>query len=521
MPFCCVLFVFACPLAAQDFLFASGFEQDEAPPECGASLYVESFDATDGSDWPAPWTAVGSVATADIQGGASRLRPTPSGYSLARMVAPVNTLNVEVRFTMRLENDTTQGVGFYIRQNGGYLDQSLPTGEGYAVFIEGTFRGMPGIGVWREVDGHEQQMAHSPNQPVVAGTNYRVRLRVHQVDTTSTFVQAKYWEAGTAEPAGWMAEFLDSTPSLQNVSGGIAIDSWSVLNAAPIDDHTFVDDIEIDELCNPVENAPAPVLVDNGFLFTEGPLWRDDHLLFTDIDANSIYRLEPPDTFSLLRSPSDRSNGLALTVDDQLLAAEQTTRRVSITDAAGLVSSFVDNFQGMAFNAPNDLAVASDNTVYFSDPSYGSPGPREIPFNGLFRRDPSGVLSAEWMGTPGVNEPNGVALSPDGTTLYMSDTQAGELLAFDIADALSMEPGALSNPRVIADGLTIPDGMCVDSQGNVFVATWAPSIEVFSPDGAWWGSIPVAESATNCAFAGSDQILYITAQTGVYRLMLE
>jgi len=481
--------------------------------------FVENFAGADGDPWPAYWSAVGGVALADLQAGQARFRPVPSGYSLARLFAPVDTRDVELRFTVVFEDIATQGVGFYVRQNGGYLQQTTPFGQGYAVFVEG-FRALPGIGVWREVDGVEQQIQIFFDAALnfQNGVPYRVRFRVNQVDLATTMLQAKVWPEADAEPEGWQVQATDSTPALQGISGGIAPDSWSALQSpGPITAHTFVDDIEVEALCNPLAGRGAVETVSESFVFTEGPLWRGDHLLFSDITADTIHRLDPPANFAVFRDPSDRANGLALLPGSgELLACEHSTRRLSHTDGAGLVTPLVDEYLGMRFNSPNDLVVRTDGTVYFTDPDYGldNPGDRELPFNGLFRRDPNGALTAEWEGVIGVNQPNGVALSSDQQQLYLADSEAGELLVFDVA-----ADGSLSNRRAIATGLTIPDGLCVDHQGNVFVATWASTIEVFAADGTPFGAIPIPQAATNCTFGGTDfRSLYVTAQTGLYRV---
>src|SRR6187431_38997 len=103
-----------------------------APACCGALLLEENFTLSNGSAWPAPWVEAGNeVAVADVQGGRGRLRPEPSSYSLARMVAPGTTSAAEVLFTLIFEEASSQGVGFYAQQNGGYLQQTSPFGQGY------------------------------------------------------------------------------------------------------------------------------------------------------------------------------------------------------------------------------------------------------------------------------------------------------------------------------------------------------------------------------------------------------
>jgi len=111
-----------------------------------------------------------------------------------------------------------------------------------------------------------------------------------------------------------------SIPAPRSFSG-IALDSWSsIQNPDPITAHTLVDDVEIEELCDPLAGIGAVETVSESFQFTEGPLWLGDHLLFSDIDGDTIHRHDPPAAFSIFRSPSDRANGLALTPSLELLA---------------------------------------------------------------------------------------------------------------------------------------------------------------------------------------------------------
>ncbi|UXI67000.1 hypothetical protein [Tahibacter amnicola] len=230
-----------------DILLLDGFEAD-----CGRLIYSEPFSGANGSAWPSPWTAIGNVETADVQQSAARLRPHPTNYSLARMYAPVDTRNVELRFALRMEDIATQGVGFYVRQNGGYLTQT--NGRGYAVFTEGSFRNAPGVSVWKEENGTEIELAHAPapNPAMASGVEYRVRFQVLQLNSASTRLRARLWPSAGTEPVGWQTSFDDPTAVLQNISGGIAVDSWSVRQPpAAITAHTFVDSVEIISLCQP------------------------------------------------------------------------------------------------------------------------------------------------------------------------------------------------------------------------------------------------------------------------------
>ncbi len=167
------------PTAAQT-IYGDGFEDGTG---CGWSAFVistEPFAGADGAPWPSPWSVAGSVDVGDLSVGRGRLRPTPSTYSLARMTAPTPTRDVEVAFALSFEQQSTQGVGFYVRQNGGYLQQTNPEGQGYAIFVEG-FRGFPRLGLWKEQGGVETELAFlNLATPFVDGLVYRARFRTIQ-----------------------------------------------------------------------------------------------------------------------------------------------------------------------------------------------------------------------------------------------------------------------------------------------------------------------------------------------------
>jgi gluconolactonase len=263
---------------------------------------------------------------------------------------------------------------------------------------------------------------------------------------------------------------------------------------------------------SPISDAGA-VLVQEGFLFLEGPVWRpaEGVLLFTDIPADRIYRLSPPSTVDTFRDPSGKANGLLNDAQGRLLAAEHGGRRVSRTLVDGGVVTVADSYDGGALNSPNDLALRADGTIYFTDPPYGLEGrPRELDFNGVFRVTPAGALVLELAGAV-ASRPNGVVLSPDDGTLYLADTAGDVVRAYDVAS-----DGSLSNERTFAS-VSSPDGMAVDVEGNVYVTT-ADGVEVFAPGGARWGVIDVARTPANCAFGDADyKTLYITAREGLYR----
>lgn len=268
--------------------------------------------------------------------------------------------------------------------------------------------------------------------------------------------------------------------------------------------------------------------VATGFQFTEGPAWhRDGYLLFTDIPNNAIVKYTPPKTeggqgtTEIFRQPSGNANGIMFNAAGQLLACEHSNRRVSQT-VFGQVITLTDKFEGKRLNSPNDLDIAPDGSLYFTDPIYGLPRPqdKELPFEGVFRLTPDGKLQ---LLVKDFIHPNGIVLSPDAKTIYINDSapEANHIRAFDV-----QSDGTLSNGRLFADlkgtGQNgAADGLKVDTRGNVW--TSGPGgVWVFSPAGKLLGKVAVPEGTTNLAFGGADgKMLYITANKSLYRIQLK
>jgi sugar lactone lactonase YvrE len=250
-----------------------------------------------------------------------------------------------------------------------------------------------------------------------------------------------------------------------------------------------------------------------GFQFTEGPVWhRDGHLLFTDIPANRIVRWNPEGSTDTFRRPSGNANGLTFDQKGRLIACEHSGRRVSRTEADGTVTSLAERYDGKRLNSPNDAVVRSDGSIYFTDPPYGLGGQRsELGFQGVFRiaADGSLLLLARDIGYP-----NGLAFSPDEKLLYVCDSQQGRLFVFDV-----QEDGTLANRRLFAR-MGTPDGMKVDVRGNLYV-TASDGVRVLSPEGVHLGTLRTREQPANCTWGDADgHTLYVTAQTGLYRVRL-
>ncbi len=274
----------------------------------------------------------------------------------------------------------------------------------------------------------------------------------------------------------------------------------------------------------PTFNRLIPALdrIAGGFAFTEGPVWRGNDLLFSDIPNSRTVRYVPGPgggEITTFRHPSGNANGLTLDHSGRLLACEHSGRRVSRIDHDGKVETVVDNYQGKRLNSPNDVVVRSDGSIFFTDPPYGLPGlteGKELPFNGVYRVDPDGKIH---LLADDFDRPNGLAFSPDEKTLYVDDSARYHIRAFSVA-----ADGSVSNGRVWAEmkpgpgEKDVPDGMKVDQQGNVW-ATGPDGIWVFDLNARFMGRVVLPENPANLAYGDADwQTLYITGKTSLYRL---
>ncbi len=226
---------------------------DTIPVLGNPTSFTEVFTAADNTAWPSSWTTVSSAATVsvDIQNNRGRLQSNlydgvSTVTALTRVInSSVNLQDVDVVFTVEFEDFVNQGVGFYARQNGGYLTELATNGQGYSVFWQGNTIGE--FGLWYELNGVETliQSVENPLASVLNNTAYRIRFQI--IQETNTKLRAKVWLASNTEPAAWNINFITSSISgLQNISGGIAVDLLNYNTAAT--GTIFVDDITVSKL---------------------------------------------------------------------------------------------------------------------------------------------------------------------------------------------------------------------------------------------------------------------------------
>jgi gluconolactonase len=264
-----------------------------------------------------------------------------------------------------------------------------------------------------------------------------------------------------------------------------------------------------------------------GASWTEGPVWFGDgrYLLFSDIPNDRMLRWsEETGQVSVFRSPSAHSNGNTRDRQGRLVTCEHGKRRVTRTEHDGRITVLLDQFDGKALNAPNDVVVKSDGSVWFSDPGWGIEGnyegdkaPLELPRQ-VYRIDPETGAAAVVI--EGMDRPNGLCFSPDEQLLYVVDL--GEIRVFDVrGDTVAggrrfvdMSPGG-------------SDGIRADRDGNIWSAAGGggagfDGVHCYGADGTLLGKIHLPEVCSNVCFGGRKKNrLFITASRSLYSVYVE
>jgi len=249
-----------------------------------------------------------------------------------------------------------------------------------------------------------------------------------------------------------------------------------------------------------------------GLRFTEAPVWSPEgKLLFADVPENTIWQWRPGEKPVLLSKDSDGAGGLAFDVQGRLYVCEWHGRRVVRIDKKGRREVLAERFDGKRLNSPNDLAIRKDGHVWFTDPAFGAASDaRELDFYGVFHISPRGELdlAVKWK-----TRPNGITVSPNGHTLYVTNSDERKLFAFDIDSK-----GALTNQRVVLSDLEgVPGGVRIDEKGNLYIA--ARHLLIYSSAGKLLRRVELPESASNLAFGEGDlESLFVTSHGQVFRI---
>lgn len=253
-----------------------------------------------------------------------------------------------------------------------------------------------------------------------------------------------------------------------------------------------------------------------GYKFTEGPsVAPDGRVFFTDQPNDKIDVWHEDGTITTFMQPCDRSNGTYFNKKGELVACADLHNRLVAFTMDKQMRTLAENYNGKPLNAPNDLWIAPDGGIYFSDPyyhrEYWETGRKEL-------QDKRGVYYLNLEGKvirviDDYKQPNGLIGTPDGKTLYVSDINDGKIWKYTInAD------GTLSNKTFFAPEGS--DGMTIDNQGNVYLTNKV--VSVFSPEGKNIARIEIPEQPSNVCFGGKKRnVLFITARTSVYTLKMK
>lgn len=274
-----------------------------------------------------------------------------------------------------------------------------------------------------------------------------------------------------------------------------------------------------------VVSAGTPVqFIKEGFEGTEGPIAAPDgSFLFTETRANRITRIAADDSISTFLEQSNGSNGLAFAPNGDLITVQVNTNQVGVIYPKGREKTLVKDYEGQPFQRTNDLVLAKNGGIYFTDSGPGQDVKAE-PRTAVYYINPQGETNRV-VGINEISRPNGIQLSRDEKTLYVADTNGEHVLSFSIKP-----DGSLSNRKNFAkipNGLqkneqgvltSGADGLAVDAQGRLYVAS-NNGVDVFNESGKFLGGIPVPHKPQNIAFAGIDKkILYIVGRGAAYKV---
>ena len=264
-----------------------------------------------------------------------------------------------------------------------------------------------------------------------------------------------------------------------------------------------------------VAKRVVPQKAETGYAFTEGPaVAKDGSVYFTDQPNDRIYRWDEQEGISLWLEGTERSNGLYFTPDYKLVACADEQNRIIMFESREERKVLLEGFEGKQLNGPNDLWIAPNGDIYFTDAyyhrHYWPEGQREEQVvRGVYLLRPNGMVTRV---INDYKQPNGIIGTPDGKTLYVADIEDRKIWRYDI-----LPDGSLENKTYFAPHGS--DGMTIDNRGNIYLTMG--KVWVYSPEGELISEIEVPESPSNLCFGGEERnILFITARTSVYTLKM-
>ena len=310
-------------------------------------------------------------------------------------------------------------------------------------------------------------------------------------------------------------------------------------------DYPTVGSVErLDDAINELipEASKIEVLAE-GFDWSEGPVWVPalNGLLFTDVPQNKAFKWSEAEGLSAYLVPSGHTgivssslrqgaNGLALDLDGNLVLCQHGDRRIAKLTSLSIdplpqYETIADSYEGKRFHSPNDLVIAKDGSIYFTDPPYGLKDQdedtlRELSFNGVYKRHPDGQIQ---LLSKFLKRPNGVALSTDEKTLYVSNSHADMpvIIAIDISDDEHLTSMLFFDGSAQAEqDAGHFDGLKVHSSGNIF-ATGPGGVLIIDPQGKHLGTIRPEALTANCAFDSEEKYLYMTSDHSLTRIRLK
>ena len=264
--------------------------------------------------------------------------------------------------------------------------------------------------------------------------------------------------------------------------------------------------------------------ISTGHQLTEGIVWnhKGNYLIFSDMVQGKIFRWDINGETSVIKTPSNISNGNCIDAEGRIISCEHSTSRVTRIEHDGrYMSVLASHYQGKELNSPNDIIVDSQNRTWFTDPLYGRKSPKvgvdrkpELDFRGVYRIDPDGSLN---LVASDFEQPNGLCMELGEKTLLVNDSPRKHIRRFNVG-----EDGSLTGGEVIAEisgeGLGSPDGMKIDEEGRIY-CTGPGGVHVLEPSGKLMGVIKTPEQCRNFCFGDSDMsYLYLATTKTIYRL---